>query len=311
MSDSPRPRPLPAHAAGVVALGERSVHRLGFGAMQITGDGVWGPPADRDEAIRVLRRAVELGVDLIDTADSYGPDVSEELIREALHPYPEQLVIATKAGLARPGPGEWRTDCRPERLKERCEGSLRKLGVERIDLFQLHRVDPAVPLEDQLGALVELQQAGKIAHIGLSEVTIDQLVQAGTMARIVSVQNMYNLVNRGADDLVDHCEREGIAFIPWIPLGSGSLGRPGGPLDGVASRLRITPAQVALAWLLERSPVMLPIPGTSKVAHLDSNVGAAAVRLIDADLEAIDAAVDGSFVNRGLRSVRKLLNRRR
>jgi len=311
MSDTPRPRRLPAHGAGTVALGDRTVHRLGFGAMQITGDGVWGPPTDRAEAIRVLRRAVELGVDLIDTADSYGPDVSEELIREALHPYPEHLVIATKAGLERPGPGEWRTDCRPERLQAQCEGSLRKLGVERIDLFQLHRIDPAVPFADQLGALVELQDAGKIAHIGLSEVTVEQLVEAGTMATIVSVQNMYNLVNRGAEALVDHCERDGIAFIPWIPLGSGSLSRPGGPLDTVASRLRVTPAQVALAWLLERSPVMLPIPGTSSVAHLESNVGAAAVRLIDADLEAIDAAVGSSLVNRGMRSVRKLLNRRR
>jgi pyridoxine 4-dehydrogenase len=311
MNDTPRPRPLPAHAAGTATLGDRTVHRLGFGAMQLTGPGVWGPPTDREEALAVLRRAVELGIDLIDTADSYGPDVSEELIREALHPYPEHLVIATKAGLERPAPGEWRTNCRPERLIAQCEGSLVRLGVERIDLFQLHRIDPAVPLADQLGALVELQRAGKIAHIGLSEVTVDQLVEASTMATIVSVQNMYNLVNRGAEPVLEHCEREGIAFIPWIPLGGGSLSKPGGPLDDVADRLRISPAQVALAWLLERSPAMLPIPGTSRVSNLEDNVAAANVRLIDADLEAIETAVGGSKIARGLRSVRDRISRKR
>ncbi len=311
MNDTPRALPLPAHGAGTVVLGDRTVHRLGFGAMQITGDGVWGPPTDRDEAIRVLQRAVELGIDLIDTADSYGPDVSEELIREALHPYPEQLVIATKAGLERPAPGEWRTDCRPERLKAQCEGSLRKLGLDRIDLFQLHRIDPDVPLADQLGALVELQREGKIAHIGLSEVTVDQLIEAGSTATIVSVQNMYNLVNRGAESVLAHCEREGIAFIPWIPLGSGLLSKPGGPLDEVAKWMRITPAQAALAWLLNRSPAMLPIPGTSSVAHLENNVAAATVRLIDSDLDAIDDAIGGSKFSRGLRSVRDRISRKR
>ncbi len=311
MSDAPHSRPLPAHGAGTVAIGDRTVHRLGFGAMQLTGDGVWGPPADRDEALRVLRRSVELGVDLIDTADSYGPDVSEELIREALHPYPDDLVIATKAGLVRPAPGEWRTDCRPERLKAQCEGSLRKLGVERIDLFQLHRIDPAVPLADQIGALTELQREGKIAHIGLSEVTLDQLVECAGLATIVSVQNMYNLVNRGAEPVLEHCEREGIAFIPWIPLGSGSLCRPGGPLDEVARNMKITPAQVALAWLLDRSPAMLPIPGTSSVEHLENNLAAVRVRLIDSDLDAIDDAVGGSKLSRGWRSVRSRLSRKR
>lgn len=304
-------RPLPAHGAGTVTIGDRTVHRLGFGAMQLTGPGVWGPPPDRDEAVRVLRRAVELGVDLVDTADSYGPDVSEELIREALHPYPPELLIATKAGLERPGPDVWRTNCRPERLVAQCEGSLRRLGIDCIPLFQLHRVDPEVPFADQLGALVQLREAGKIEHIGLSEVTVAQIEQARQITPIASVQNMYNLVNRGAEPVIDHCERHGIVFIPWIPLGSGSLVQPGGRLDGVASSLKATPSQLALAWLLQRSPVIAPIPGTRRVAHLEQNVGAAGVRLVDSDVAAIEDEVHDNPLEKGMKLVKGLLRKRR
>ncbi|MEV0273778.1 aldo/keto reductase [Hamadaea sp. NPDC050747] len=266
--------------------GTLPVDRLGFGAMQITGPGIWGPPRDHDEAIRVLRRAVELGVTFIDTADSYGPGVSEELIREALHPYPENLVIATKAGLARTGPDQWHPLGHPAYLRQQAELSLRRLGLERIDLFQLHRIDPAVPLADQLGALTELQKDGKIGHIGLSQVSVAELRQARAHTDIATVQNLYNLANRRAETVLDYCEAEGLGFIPWFPIATGELARPGGPLDALASAAGITPVQFALAWLLRRSPVMLPIPGTSSVAHLEENLGARAVELTDEQFSA-------------------------
>jgi aryl-alcohol dehydrogenase-like predicted oxidoreductase len=270
--------------------GDTPVHRLGYGAMQLTGPGVWGPPADPDEAVRVLRRAVELGVDFIDTADAYGPFVSEELIREALHPYPAGLVIATKAGLTRSGPGDWRPVGRPEYLRQQVHLSLRHLGVERIDLMQLHRIDPQVPLEDQVGELAALQDEGKIHHIGLSEVTVAELVAAQRTARIVTVQNRYNLADRASEELVEHAEANDIGFIPWFPLATGELAGSGGPLDRIAAELDASPSQLALAWLLARSPVMLPIPGTSSVAHLDDNLAAAALDLTDAQFEALSAA---------------------
>ncbi len=261
--------------------GETTVRRLGYGAMQLTGPGVWGPPRDRAEAVRVLRRAVELGVDFIDTADSYGPYVSEELIHEALHPYPAELVIATKAGLTRAGPGDWRPVGRPEYLRQECEMSLRRLGLDRIELFQLHRIDAKVPLAEQVGELKLLQDEGKIRHIGLSEVSVEQLQEAQQSARIVSVQNLFNLSNRQAEPLLEHCQREGIAFIPWFPLATGKLSEPGGPLAELSEEFGATPSQLALAWLLWRSPVMLPIPGTSTVAHLEENLAAAGLRLSD------------------------------
>lgn len=264
-------------------MGELNVHRLGYGAMRLTGPGVWGPPKDAEQAKAVLRRAVELGVDLIDTADSYGPYVSEELIREALHPYAGNLVIATKAGLVRTGPNEWHPLGRPEYLRQECEMSLRRLGLERIDLFQLHRIDPAVPVDDQLGVLSDLQKEGKIRHIGLSEVSVEEIDAARKLAEIVSVQNRYNVADREWEAVLDHCEAQGIGFIPWFPVATGDLARPGGPLDSIASATGATPAQVALAWLLQRSPVMLPIPGTSSVAHLEENVGAASLRLAEDD----------------------------
>jgi aryl-alcohol dehydrogenase-like predicted oxidoreductase len=270
----------PATASGTFRLGgDLTVHRLGFGAMQLTGRGVWGPPRDHDEAIRVLRRAVELGVDLIDTADSYGPHVSEELIREALHPYPAGLAIATKAGLVRPGPGRWEPVGRPPYLRQECQMSLRRLGLERIDLFQLHRIDPEVALEDQIGELRDLQSEGLIRHIGLSEVTIEEIEAARRIAPIASVQNRYNLADREHEGVLDHCEREGLGFIPWFPLATGRLATPGGPLESIDRDLGATPAQLALAWLLHRSPVMLPIPGTSSVAHLEENLAGATIRL--------------------------------
>jgi len=280
-----------AAGAGTFAIGgDLTVNRLGYGAMQLTGPGVWGPPKDHDEAIRVLRRAVELGVNLIDTADAYGPFVADQLIFEALHPYPDDLVIATKAGLTRAGPGDWRPVGRPEYLRQQCELSLRHLGLDRIELFQLHRIDRKVPLADQLGELVLLQQEGKIRHIGLSEVTVDQLVEAQQFATIASVQNLYNLANRSAEALLDHAEAHGIAFIPWFPLATGELAAEGGPLAHLAREHGATPSQLALAWLLKRSPVMLPIPGTSSVAHLEDNVAAAAIELTDEQFaELLDA----------------------
>jgi aryl-alcohol dehydrogenase-like predicted oxidoreductase len=279
-----------AQASGTFTIGgDLTVNRLGFGAMRLTGKGVWGPPDDRDECIRVLRRAVELGVDFIDTADSYGPYVSEELIREALHPY-DGVVIATKAGLLRTGPDEWPPLGYPAYLRQECEMSLRRLGVDTIDLFQLHRIDNKFPAEDQIGELVALQREGKIRHIGLSEVDVDQLEAAQKTAAIVSVQNMYNIAARSAEPVLDACEANGVGFIPWFPLAAGPLAAPGGPLQRIADDHHATPSQLALAWLLKRSPVMLPIPGTSKVAHLEENVAAAEIELSDEEFETLSKA---------------------
>jgi aryl-alcohol dehydrogenase-like predicted oxidoreductase len=266
-------------STGIFAIGGKPVHRLGFGAMRITGPGVWGPPHDHAEAIRVLRRAVELGVDLIDTADSYGPYISEELIREALHPYPERLLIATKAGFVRTGPNRWHVLGDPAYLRQEVEMSLRRLGLDRIDLFQLHRIDPRVPLEDQLGELKALQGEGKIGSLGLSEVSVEEIERSRRIAEIVTVQNRYNLTDRSAEDVLDHCEEQGIGFIPWNPIAQGELAASGGPVDHVAKAVGATPVQVSLAWLLARSPVMLPIPGTSTVAHLEENLAASTVTL--------------------------------
>jgi pyridoxine 4-dehydrogenase len=272
----------PVHASGTFTIGDLRVHRLGYGAMQITGKGVWGPPRDRGEAIRVLRRAVELGVDLIDTADSYGPYVSEELIREALHPYPTWLVIATKAGLVRTGPAQWHPVGRPEYLRQECEMSLRRLGLERIDLFQLHRIDPKVDAAEQFGLLRDLQNEGKVRHVGLSEVSVADIEAALRVVPIVTVQNLYNLTNRQSEKILDFCEAKNIGFIPWFPIASGELTRSGGAVATLSKALGASAAQIALAWLLRRSPVMLPIPGTSSVAHLEENCEAANVHLTDA-----------------------------
>jgi pyridoxine 4-dehydrogenase len=266
------------------------VTRLGYGTMQLTGPGVWGDPADPDEAVRVLQRAVELGVNFIDTADSYGPVVAEQLIKKALHPYVDGLVIATKAGLSRSGPGDWRALGRPEYLRQQAEMSLRNLGLDRIELFQLHRIDPKVPLADQVGELALLQSEGKIGHIGLSEVSVAELKAAEKIASIATVQNLYNVTNRSSEALLDYSEAHGIGFIPWFPLATGALARSGGPLQKIAARLGATPAQLALAWLLRRSPVMLPIPGTSSVAHLEDNLAAAAIELSDDDVAELTAA---------------------
>ena len=280
-----------AAASGTFKLGgDLDVNRLGYGTMQLTGKGVWGEPEDRDEALAVLRRAVEAGVNFIDTADSYGPEVAEDLIHEALHPYDDDLVIATKAGFTRAGPGDWRPLGRPEYLRQQCEMSLRRLGLETIDLFQLHRIDAKVPLEEQVGELAKLQEEGKIRHIGLSEVDVDQLEAAQRHATIVSVQNLFNLTNRDAEPLLDHCEENGVGFIPWFPLATGRLVGEGGPLAEIAADTGAEPSELALAWLLRRSPVMLPIPGTSSVAHLDQNLGAAELDLTDAQFEALTAA---------------------
>ena len=269
--------------------GDLTVNRLGYGAMRLTGEGIWGYPADRDNALAVLRRVVELGVDFIDTADSYGPHVNEELIRQALHPYADDLVIATKGGLLRTGPNEWPVLGKPAYLRQAVETSLRRLGVERIDLYQLHRVDPDYPLEDQVGELHALQREGKIRHIGLSEVDVDQLKAARAVAPIVSVQNLYNLANRGHEAVLEYATEQGIAFIPWFPVATGELARPGGVLDSAAKEHGATPAQLALAWLLRRSPVVLPIPGTSSIAHLEENVAAARIELTDEEFEKLSA----------------------
>lgn len=272
-----------AAAAGKIELArERGVNRLGFGAMRITGPGIWGEPRDPDEARRVLRRALELGVEFIDTAHSYGPEVSERLIGEALHPYPDELVIATKSGLQRSGPGAWPPDGRPETIRRDCERSLTLLRRERIDLLQLHRVDPSVPLEESLGAMTALRVEGKVDMIGVSNVSVDQLERARAVTEIVSVQNRYSLGDRESEDVLSICERDGIAFLPWYPLGAGSLTRAS-ELDQVAAAHGATAAQVAIAWLLQRSPAMLPIPGTSSVAHLEENVAAAGLELSDAE----------------------------
>ncbi|HEX2125272.1 MAG TPA: aldo/keto reductase [Thermoleophilaceae bacterium] len=270
--------------------GDLEVRRLGFGAMRITGKGIFGPPDDPNEARAVLRRVVELSLDLIDTADSYGPEVSENLIAEALHPYPDGLVIATKGGLRRPGPGRWTADARPERLKESCDGSLRRLKVDRIDLYQLHSPDRKVPLEDSLGALKELQDEGKIRHVGVSNVSSEELDRAREVVEVVTVQNRYNVDDRHSEDVLEACEREGIGFIPWFPLAMGDLARPGGPLDKAARAHDATPGQVALAWLLARSRVMLPIPGTSCIEHLEENAGAADLSLTDDEVRQISNA---------------------
>ncbi|MFF0773007.1 aldo/keto reductase [Nonomuraea wenchangensis] len=275
---------------GTLTIGGRTVHRLGFGAMSLTGPGVWGPPEDREACVRVLRRAVELGADFIDTADSYGPYVNEEIIREALHPYPEHVTIATKAGFVRTGPGEWHPVGRPAYLRQEVEMSLRRLGVDRLDLLQLHRVDPEVPLEDQVGELKALRDEGKIAAIGLSEVTVAQLEQARRVVEIASVQNRYNLTLRASEDVLDHCEAQGIAFIAYTPVAKGRLAAPGGPVDHVADALGATPVQVSLAWLLARSPALVAIPGTSSLAHLEENMGAATVSLTPEQVAELSAA---------------------
>jgi pyridoxine 4-dehydrogenase len=276
----------PATRSGTFAIGgDLPVHRLGYGAMQLTGPGVWGEPADRAQALTVLRRAVELGINLIDTADSYGPYVSEELIREALHPYPKGLVIATKAGLARTGPSRWIPLGRPEYLRQECEMSLRRLGLERIDLFQLHRIDPKVPADDQFGVLRDLQKDGKVRHVGLSEVNVAEIEAARRIVPIVTVQNQYNLAYRNYEDVLDYCSRENIGFIPWFPLATGDLAKPHGALIRIARQLGAQPAQVALAWLLKKSTVMLPIPGTAKVKHLEENTAAAFLHLDDSIME--------------------------
>jgi pyridoxine 4-dehydrogenase len=269
--------------AGTARLGDLEVRRLGYGAMRITGPGTWGPPSDRDEALAVLRRAVELGVNLIDTADSYGPEVSEELIAAALHPYPDGLVIATKGGFTRSGPGRWSGDGRPEHLREACEGSLRRLRVERIDLYQLHVPDRNVPYEESVGALKELQDEGKIRHVGVSNVDPAQLEVARAIAEVVSVQNRYNLGDRASAEVLSTCQEDGLGFIPWFPLDAGSLAEPGGSAAQIAERHGATPAQVALAWLL-RIPATLPIPGTSSVAHLEENLAAARLQLTDEEI---------------------------
>jgi aryl-alcohol dehydrogenase-like predicted oxidoreductase len=290
------PTSTPAAASGTFPLGgDLPVVRLGFGAMRITGDGVWGPPADRAEAVRVLRRCVGLGITFIDTADSYGPHVSEELIAEALHPYPAGLVVATKGGFERSGPNRWTTNGRPEYLRAQCEASLRRLRVERHDLWQLHRIDPKVPRDEQFGLLAELVAEGKVRHVGLSEVGVEEIEAARRVVPIASVQNRYNLAERAAEPVLEHCAAHDIAFIPWYPLLVGKLARPGGALDRAAARLGATPAQVALAWLLRRSPVTLPIPGTSKVKHLEENVAAAALALTDEELARLTAeSTDGA-----------------
>lgn len=281
----------PAQASGGYRIGgDLPVTRLGYGAMQITGPGIWGEPRDRNEAVRVVRRAVELGVTFIDTADSYGPYVSEEIIREALHPYPDDVVIATKAGLVRTGPDRWHPVARPEYLRQEVEMSLRRLGLDRIDLFQLHRIDPAVPLADQIGELDKLRAEGKIRHIGLSEVSVEEIEAVRQIAPIVSVQNLYNLTNRSAEPVLDFCAANDLAFIPWFPIATGKLARPGGPLETASRQHGATPAQLALAWLLHRSPVMLPIPGTSSMAHLEENVAAATIELSAEEFEALAAA---------------------
>lgn len=269
--------------------GDLAVNRLGFGAMRIVGKGVWGEPEDRDEALRTLRRVPELGINLIDTADSYGPEISERLIREALHPY-KGLVIATKGGLLRPAPDQWNTFGRPDYLRQQVFVSLRRLGVERIDLWQLHRVDPDVPRDEQFSAIAAMQKEGLIRHAGLSEVNVDEITAAQKHFKVATVQNLYNLTNRSSEPVLEHCEKHGIGFIPWFPLAAGNLAKPGSKLDAIAHAHKASPGQIALAWLLRRSPVMLPIPGTGKVKHLEENIAAVNVTLTDpqfADLSAL------------------------
>ena len=278
-----------AALAGTIDIGgDLPVNRFGFGAMRLTGPGIWGEPADREESKRVLRRAVELGINVIDTADSYGPEVSERLIAEALYPYPDDLVIATKGGLVRPGPGRWVPDGRPEHLRAACEGSLKRLRVDRIDVYQFHRPDPKVAFEESVGELVRLKEEGKIRHIGLSNVTVEHLGRAQKLTPIVSVQNRYSLMDRTSESVLVACSGDEIAFIPWNPLEIGELSRAGGLVAEIAQRYGATPGEIALAWLLAHSPVMLPIPGTSKVAHLEENIGAVALELAPAELAQLD-----------------------
>lgn len=267
--------------------GELEVNRLGFGAMRITGKGIWGPPSDKSEALRVLKRLPDLGVNFIDTADSYGPDVSEELLREALHPYPG-LVVATKGGLTRPGPDQWVENGQPDYLIRQARNSLKKLGVERIDLWQLHRIDPKVPRDEQFGAVKQLLDEGVIRFAGLSEVTVEEIKAASKVFPVATVQNLYNLADRSAETVLNYCEQHGIGFIPWFPLAAGELARPGSVLDKIAKEHQAGPSQIALAWMLKRSPVMLPIPGTSKLKHLEENVAAVEIRLSDAEFAALD-----------------------
>jgi pyridoxine 4-dehydrogenase len=289
----------PAEASGTLIIGgDLKVYRLGFGAMRITGEGIWGPPANQREAIAVLHRALELGINLIDTADSYGPEVSESLIAEALYPYPKDLVIATKGGLLRTGPGQWPADGSPRHLHEALESSLRRLRLERIDIYQFHRPDSKVPFEDSVGELARMQAEGKIRHVGLSNVTIEQLARAQKIVPIVTVQNHYNLARRESermnqqqsDEMIDICARQGIGFIPWNPLNTGELARPGGIVNQIAKKYQATAQQIALAWLLHRSPTMLPIPGTSSVDHLEENAQGATIRLTQEEFDAIDSA---------------------
>lgn len=279
-----------AEKSGEFLIGDDlRVARLGFGAMRITGKGVWGEPADRAEAVRIIRRAVDLGINFIDTADSYGPGVSEEIIAEALHPYPVGLVIATKGGFVRPGPNQWVENGKPEHLRSACEGSLRRLRLDRIDLYQLHRIDPKVRAEDQLGTLRDLQAQGKIKHIGLSEVSVRQILEARTIVPVVSVQNRYSVTDRGSEDVLEYCEKEKIGFIPWFPLAAGRVSGTQSPISRLAARLKATPSQLALAWLLARSPVMLPIPGTSRVDHLEENVAAGELKIDSETMQELDS----------------------
>ena len=283
-----------ATAAGTFTIGgDLEVTRLGFGAMRITGEGIWGPPRDHDEAIRVLQRLPELGVDFIDTADSYGPEISEALIAEALHPY-DGIVVATKAGLTRTGPQQWHSVGRPEYLRQQCELSLRRLGVDQIDLWQLHRIDPQVDRAEQFGVFKELQDEGKVRHVGLSEVGVDEIKAAQEVFEVATVQNLYNLTERKHEDVLDYCEEQGIGFIPWFPLAAGKLAEPGGPVARIAEDHDATTGQIALAWLLQRSEVMLPIPGTGSVAHLEENVAAADLTLTDEQVAELDRAADAA-----------------
>ncbi len=284
---------LAANAGEFLIGNDLRVTRLGYGSMQITGDGIWGEPKDRAEAIRVLRRAIELGINFIDTADSYGPSVSEEIIAEALYPYPASLVIATKGGFDRPGPNRWVENGKPEHLRSACEGSLRRLRLDRIDLYQLHRIDPKVPADEQLGALKALQSEGKIKHIGLSEVNVRQIQHAQTIVPIVSVQNRYSVTDRAAEDVLDYCEKQKMGFIPWFPLAAGKLSGADSAVRHVAEQLKATPSQVALAWLLARSPVILPIPGTSSVKHLEENVVAAGLKIDEQKIRELGSAAHG------------------
>jgi pyridoxine 4-dehydrogenase len=277
-----------ASRAGTVSVGDMTVNRMGFGAMRITGDGIWGPPADPEECKRVLRRAVELGVNVIDTADSYGPHVSEELIADALFPYPDDLIIATKAGFARPGPNRWEPDGRRQHIREAIEGSLRRLRRDRIDLYQVHTPDRKVPYAETVGAFRDLQQAGLVRHVGVSNVSVEQLGAARAIVDVVTVQNRYNLTDRASEPVLEACAREGLGFIPWYPLATGKLA--GEAIERVAERRALSSAQVGLAWLLQHSTVMLPIPGTSKVAHLEENAAAAAVELTDEDVRELEVA---------------------